>query len=172
MFDFPLQTNSNDKHRTFVIVVAWFFTLLGASDALQNFGGATFWFLKRSYSGLANIYTLGLAAEFLFSVAAVVIGLGMLNQRATALRNAIVLLWLYLFWTMASIAWGIIEFVRQAEMMARTASTASDLGEGAFPLSGMGYLVYGSVKAVVACVICVWLARRLSRPVIKAAYAS
>lgn len=171
MPDIPLHTDSNNRHCTFIIVVAWFFTLLGACEALQTLGRLIVSYWTLTYSSLGGLYALAQAVELLFSVAAAVIGLGMLNQRATALRNGVVLLWLYLFWTVGAIAWGVVEFARQAKQMAAMTSTASDMAEEAFQ-SGLAYLIYANVTAIVTCVVCVWLAQRLSRPIIKTAYAA
>jgi hypothetical protein len=171
MPEFPLHTDSNDRHRTFIIVVAWFFTLLGATNALKALGQLIMSHWTLAYSTLRIAHAVVHASELLFSVAAVIVGLGMLNQRATALRNAVVLLWLYFFWAVGVIGWGVIKFVQQAPLRASLASEASDVAHKASQ-SGIAYFVYANVTAVVSCVICVWLARRLSLPIIKATYAA
>jgi hypothetical protein len=122
-------------------------------------------------SSMRITYALGLAAELLFSVAAVIVGLGMLNQRAAALRNAVFLLWVYLFWTVGVIAWGIFMFVKRTVGMERLTAGAPEVADK-FMQSGLVYFVYSLVTGVVTCVVCVWLAQRLSRPIIKATYAA
>jgi hypothetical protein len=151
-------------------VVAWFFTLLGAWRALKTLGRLiiSYWTLTPSSLGIA--YALAQIAELLFSVAAVIVGLGMLNQRATALRNAVFLLWLYLYWSIGAILWGIIEFAKQAALMASLSSGASEIVQQSYG-SGLAYLAYGTSFSILTCVVCFWLARRLSLPIIKIVYA-
>jgi hypothetical protein len=170
MPDFPLHTDSNGRHRTFIIVAAWFFTMLGAWHALKTAGRLIISYWTVTYGSLGIVYAVGQFAELLFAIAAVIVGLGMLNQRTTALRNGIFLLWFYFYWTVAGIVWGIIEFAKQAAILASLTSGQSEIVQKS-NASALAYFAYGTIFSVLSCVVCFWLARRLSLPVIKAVYA-
>jgi hypothetical protein len=169
MSRFPLHRESNDRHQTFVIVVAWFFTLLGAATSLKIIGQLIIAFCTKSFDYIMSTYTFVLEVELLFSTTAFIIGLGMLNRRANALRNSIVALWLYLLWHAGALTFGLIKVWLETTRMERVALDMPELVQGSFR-SGQAYMIYGTIGSALTIAVCYWQARRLSLPIVKNAY--
>ncbi|MEM7430562.1 MAG: hypothetical protein AAF351_01355 [Pseudomonadota bacterium] len=165
MTDYALITDSNDRHRTFVIVVAVLLVAVGAFQALATGGRLliTPWTMGEYVAAPYILHEIGSLA---FMVAAVVIGFRLLNQHRSALREAIVLLWAYMLWIGISVVVGLGAFLWSAVMMN---SLDMEPLESVFD-SGLAYTLFGTVSGIAYCVVLGWIAKRLSRPVVKHAY--
>jgi hypothetical protein len=95
----------------------------------------------------------------------------MLNRRAAALGNSVVFLWLYAAFQVAASTWSLIELLIRSAERAELPPGAPEILRESYN-SGSAYAIYGIIGATLTIAVCVWLARRLTLPIIKAAYST
>jgi len=164
-----LLSQSEDESQTFITVVAWLFVVIGAYAALLAFQQLVIWTFFWPTDSPVIEMSLSSATLLLFDTGAVLCGIGMLNRREKALRNSVVLLWAYVAWMALGFVWGIAELTMEWSESSGRSPEASDYHARSDSYD-MAWTISDIVLAIVVLVACVWLARRLSSPLIKNAY--
>ena len=166
-----MLSRSEDECQTFITVAAWLFVVIGAYAALDSFLQLVIWtFFFPSDSPPIELSLIS-AVSLLFGIGAVLCGIGMLNRREEALTRSVALLWAYVAWIVFGFVWSIAELIIERIESSDRASEISDF-HAESELYDMALTISNFIFSIVVIVACAWLARRLSRPLIKTAYAT
>ena len=166
-----MLSRSEDECQTFITVAAWLFVVIGAYTALTSFQQLVIWtFFFPSDSPPIELSLMS-AVPLLFGIGAVLCGVGMLNRREKALRRSVALLWTYVAWIALGFVWRIAELIMEWSESSDRAPEVSDYHAQSERYE-MALTISDFILAIVVIVACAWLARRLSSPLIKTAYAT
>ena len=166
-----MLSQSEYECQTFITVAAWLFMVIGAYVALTSFQQLVYWtFFFESGSPPISMSLIS-AVSLLFGIVALLLGVGMLNRRAKALSRSVALLWTYVTWMVFGWVWRIGEHIMEWVESSGRATEVSGLAAQWEQYELPATIVEIIVSLVIGLALA-WFARRLSRPLIKAAYAA
>ena len=159
---------SRGEPQTFITVAAWLFVVIGAYDALVSFQQLILWIFFFSPGSPPISMTFISSVSLLFGIGALLCGIGMLNRREKALGRSIVFLWTYVAWLVIGFVWSVSELIMESiESSGRASNFLAETER-----FGVASTISWLIVSIITCLACIWLARRLSRPLIKTAYAA
>ena len=103
------------------------------------------------------------SVSLLLGIGALLCGIGMLNRREKALGRSIVFLWTYVAWLVIGFVWSVSELIMESiESSGRASNFLAETER-----FGVASTISSLIVSIITCLACIWLARRLSRPLIK-----
>jgi len=165
----PTVTYQNSD--TYISVVAWIFILLGAYGVYTSLGQLILTILFYPAPSILNLFTVVLAVSLPFSAASLWCGFGLRRRSRSALKAFIVLLFLYVLWTIGLSTWMLVDDLLMsppaefhiAEFLDRMEQSAR---------YGLAQSIFSLVTSILTSAICFWLMVQFSSRAIRHEFAN
>lgn len=155
------MTITNQNRDTFVSVVAWVLILYGLSSGYGLLSQLVTRFLLFSVGDISVTLLTVLVVGLFFSTASLWCGLGLRKRQRSRLKAFIVLLWLYIAWSIGFNVWNYYLFVDQLSSLGMPVSESLKMQ---FVLAST---VSESIKVILLSALFIWLIRQFSTDLVQ-----